>query len=185
MSDNVNINKGNNVQISIHTGWMPVERGETIDFDLENFSLYLKTDSLVGSDEKVEVYFSASASTSGAARGFKIYFTSSPFFYLYNCMVDSDLNFVERMEFSTALPSAVEKIWRISLSKTSGYQLIIECNKVEVLNMLLSNCNHPSASDIYRSDSKFTGIFFPPPDTASDFYSTDPYTPVTGKFNLH
>ena len=184
MTDNLNIIKRNNVRISIHTGWMPVERGNTIGFDLENLSLYLKTDSLVGSDEEVNVYFHRPQSTSGAAQGFKIYFTSSPYCYLYNCMKDE---VTERMDISTALPSTVEKVWKITLSKTSGYRLIIKCNKVEVLNMLLSNCDHPSASNgrAWGPDVMVEGIYFSPSDTASDFYSTT-YAPVnTGKFHIH
>ena len=60
-------------------------------------------------------------------------FTSPPQYVLlsYSCATSWT-------DFPTQLPTDPNKVWRITLTKTSGNRLVIHCNEVEVLNVLLS-----------------------------------------------
>ena len=136
--------------------WIAVQRN-----DLENYPLEIKTDSVLGSEDQVMVYFYTSqGSEAGAVH---LYFTSTPRFYLYGCSTG-------RGDFPATLPVAKDKIWRISLTKTSGIRLKIHCNDVMVLNYLLSNtaCSDSSWSTIWNRDAEKMEFF--PSDTASDYY---------------
>jgi hypothetical protein len=94
--------------------------------------------------------------------GVYIRFTSPPQYRLYRC-VDSWRN------FPTNLPTTSNKVWRITLTRTSGIRLFIHCNGVEVLNYLISSstCSssywtywHPNVKRLYINSG----------DTASDSY---------------
>ena len=97
------------------------------------------------------------------AGGVGIYFSSTPKYYLYWC------NFYT--SFPSTLPTAVDKVWRISLTKTSDITLQIHCNNVEVVNFLLSDdtCDYYSDwRDYWSRDVE--KIVFTEYDTASDYY---------------
>ena len=133
-----------------------------IDADLENSPLEIKTDSSLGSDEKVSVWFRTSeGSYAGAVI---LYFTSTIQYKLWVCTYPST-------NFPTALPTDTNKVWRITLTKTSGIRLVIHCNEVEVLDFLMSDSTCSSSSlwnSIWSRDVK--EIYFSSSDTASDYY---------------
>ena len=135
----------------------------SINFDLENSPLQIKTDSEVGSDEEVNVNFSSEGYLAGEVH---FYFNSPPKYYLYYCRATTD--------FTTALPSETEKVWTITLSRVSGeIRVVIHCNDKEVLNVVLSDTTC-SYSKYYWSSSwsrEMDQIYFHPySDTASDYY---------------
>ena len=131
-----------------------------IDAHLENSPLEIKTDSSLDSDEKVSVWFYTSGGS--YAGGVNLLFTSTPQYELMGCTSNTN--------FPAAIPTDTKKVWRISLTKTSGIRLVIHCNEVEVLNVLLeSTCSSSSHWSHYRSKD-VEKISFSSLDTASDYY---------------
>ena len=128
-----------------------------IGFNLEQFSLNIKTDSTPESNAKVEVYF---YNRQGQNVGeLALDFHSPPKYYIRGCTSGS-----------TYFPTATEKVWRVTLTRTSGIrQLVVHCNEVEVLNTLTLDvaCVQGIWSTYW---SGVTGIQFTYSDTASDFY---------------
>ena len=135
-----------------------------IQADLETSTLELKTDGSIGSYEKVDVEFLNDYSSS--AGGVLLDFTSPPQYTLKDCIYF-------RTDFSNEIPTETNKVWRITLIKTSGIRLVIHCNEVEVLNILMSysTCrdSHHGSWDIdWGKDVE--KIRFGSSDTASDSY---------------
>ena len=123
--------------------------------------------------------FDASLKPSGYAGGFSLNFKSTPTYFLNNCNEIGS-------PFMANLPAETEKIWKITLTKTSDTRLVITCNDVEVLNTLISGstCLKSTWSKFWRI--KVAGIKFRQDDkamdTASDFYSSFlPISLVSGK----
>ena len=139
-----------------------MQRGTEIYADLEISLLELKTDSSLGSDEKVNVwFFTESGETAG---GFVFIFADPPQYKLRSCKS-------YRTDFPTELPTDLYKVWRISLTRTSDIRLVIHCNGVEVLNFVLldTTCvDFPDWRDFWNKDIK--QIRFHEEDTASDYY---------------
>ena len=152
-----------------YTGWIAVQRDVYIDHDLESSPLYIKTNSAEGSNSIVKVWFYTASKSGGGAIYF--YIKSLPSYELYHCL--------PRKNFPTALPSATDKVWKITLTKTSGIRLVIHCNDVEVLNVLLSDstCNDSNWESKWGKDIE--KMKFRLDDTASNFYSLQP--PFPGK----
>ena len=99
-----------------------------------------------------------------SAGGFFLYFTSPPQYGLDYCSTSWT-------NFPTALPTETDKIWTITLTRTSGtVRVIIHCNNKEVLNVVLSDttCSYSSWSTDWSRDVE--SILFHSYDTASDFY---------------
>ena len=102
------------------------------------------------------------------AGGVHISFSSTPQYRLSRCHLPWT-------NFFTDPPTAVDKNWRISLTKTSGIRLQIHCNDVEVLNFLLSGETCTSYSDWRDYWSRdVEKIAFTVGDTASDYYRLFP-----------
>ena len=98
-----------------------------IDFDLENFPLYVKNSIQVGSKLKMNVvFFDANGNLIG---GFEVIF-DSPRYFIARCK--------QPTTFPSPLPPELEKVWMISLTRIPERRLIVHCNNVEVLNLL--NC---------------------------------------------
>ncbi|XP_063687398.1 CUB and sushi domain-containing protein 3-like [Bolinopsis microptera] len=134
-------------QESSDDGWTAVTvRGitsEPIPFPLESTSLEIRTDSRLGSYSAVWVYFyDTSERPSG---GVAILFLSTKYqYWLYYCSSS-------RIDFPVTLPSTTDKIWRITLTRSSGVRVVIHCNNEEVGNVLLS--------DTLCSDSTLEGTW--------------------------
>ena len=158
-----------NINVVTTSGWIAVQRGEKIDFNLEQYSLNIKTDSTLGSDDKVVVnLYTSQGDTVGALH---LYFTSTPEYYIGAC--SSGLT-----NFPTNLPSANDKVWRVTLTRTSGIRLVVHCNEEEVLNILISDstCDNSDWSTTWSKE--IAKIKFRSTDTASDYYQTQPGTCV-------
>ena len=142
-----------------------MKSGRKINYDLENFPLHIKTDSLAGSTENVSVHFSnAEGNLAGAI---SIYFNSPAQYRVYPCTN-------KHSDFPSSLPSVVEKTWRIALKRTPDIRVLVQCNGVDVVNELLSDskCGNPNWSTFWSRDVK--RIFFITSDTASDLYLSYP-----------
>ena len=129
--------------------------------DLETSILELRTYSSLGSDKKVKVEFFRYYSSS--AGGVTLQFTSTPQYELYKCTNS-------RTDFPTELPTEEEKVWRISLTKTSGIRLVIHCNEVQVLNVLMSDSTCGYSSWNYYWSRDVEKIRFNRWDSASEYY---------------
>ena len=119
--------------VSIHelnlqlTGWLRVQRVKKITWNLESRPLEIRTNSVLGSNDRVGVYFSAGGAGAG---GVYLGFTSTPRYLLGGCKSWTNL--------PVNPPSPTDKVWRITVTKTAGVRLVIHCNDVEVLNTLIS-----------------------------------------------
>ena len=133
----------------------------TINYDLEESPLQIRTDSVVGSNEQVYVVFYNAKEDS--AIGFALIFESPPQYILGRCGVSST-------NFPTDLPSDTDKIWKLTLTRTSDVRLMIHCNNKEVLNVVLSDttCGYSAWSTTWSKDVE--KIKFVSSDTASDYY---------------
>ena len=103
------------------------------------------------------------------AGGIVLRFTDSPpTFTLIACTSSS-------RTYLTELPSDSYKVWKITLSRTSGVRkLVIHCNDVEVVNTSMSdeNCDVATWSDQWSKD--VMKISFQSWDSASKGYRTAP-----------
>ena len=149
----------------IITGWIAVQREVTIDFNPEQYSLNIKTDSTLGSNEGVVAkFYSSQGDWAGTLH---LYFSSTP-----QCLIGACSS--RRTNFPTSLPSDNDKVWRITLTRTSGIRLVVHCNEVEVVNTLMSDstCGKSDWSKYWSRE--VAKIRFPSYDTASDYYQTQP-----------
>ena len=145
----------------MYTGWKSVERGVKVNFDLETISLFIKTNSAVGSNEKVWIEFYEAQDE--VAGGFFIIFEPSPRYSLWYCQLWT--------VFPKKLPTESDKVWKITLTKSSGIRIVIHCNDAEVLNVLMSDTTCNSGWNKYWSRD-VEKIEFTTDDTASDFYTS-------------
>ena len=123
----------------------------------------IMTDSELGiSEERMQLFFYNSLGY--YAGGFNLFFSSIPWYWIQFCTISL------RTNFPTDLPAARNKIWRITLTKTSGIRLQIHCNNVEVLNILLSDttCGKSDWSTYWNREIE--KIRFGPFDSVSDYY---------------
>ena len=146
-----------------------------INFDLENYPLYIKTDSVVGSDDLIWMYlYNAQGEVAGVIK--LLPFQTSPEYFLRRCTRD-------RHNFPTTIPSATDKVWKITLTRHSGIRLVVHCNDVEVLNMVIndSSCDDDYNGNVWSDfwSRKVEKIYFLSADTASDFYSFLPVSSFT------
>ena len=141
--------------------WTAVQR--SINTDLETTPLEIKTDSTLGSEDRVDVrFFTTQREIAGVVF---IDFSSTPQYWLYYC-TSSPTN------FPSNLPSEVDKIWSIKLDKTAGIRVKIHCNGVEVVNILISD--NTCDTSYWRNWRKYWSrdveyINFSVYDTASDY----------------
>ena len=145
-----------------NTDWRAVQRGVFISYDMEHSPLQIKTDSIVGSNEQVKVYFHTAGR--GGAGKVSLLLTSPPQYRLSPC--NTSLT-----NFSTVLPLETDKLWTISLKRTSGKKRVsITCNSKEVLDLVLSNTTCIESTWSYYWSRDVSKIYFSLTDTASDFY---------------
>ena len=160
--------------LSIHelnlqlTGWLPVHKRVQIEWDLQSTPLEIRTNSVLWSGDMVVVFFySAEEENAG---GVYLRFTFTLKYWLSWC---SKLN--TWINLPVTPPSATDKVWRITLTRTAGVRLVIHCNDVEVLNTLLSDatCSDSKWSTVWSRDVTKINFRFPS-DTASDYYGPEP-----------
>ena len=155
-----------------HLGWIPVEQSVMINYDLESNPLEIKTNSDMGSGEKIKLFFYTAQETNVDANigGVYVEFLPTPRYWIYRC--------TEYIDFAAALPTTTEKIWRVTVTKSSGVRLQVHCNEEEVINVLLSETTCTDGSFASRWSNYWTQdmakILFHFSDTASDYYR--PYT---------
>ncbi|XP_063693433.1 uncharacterized protein LOC134825211 isoform X2 [Bolinopsis microptera] len=147
--------------------WKPVVSTNTkIDYDLENFPLRIKTDSSIGSKNRIAVYVYSSGDQLSAGR-IQIHLMTKPRYSIDNCRTSWT-------ELTTSLPEDDNRVWRIT--KTSNpIGITIDCNDKEILNFKFSEetCTSHSTSWMTYWDKEMKKINFHG-DTASDFYQHPP-----------
>ena len=161
-----------NINVITTSGWIAVQRDVLIDFNPEQYSLNIMTDSTLGSNDKVAVQLYTSQGD--YVGGLTLYFTSTPQYWIGACsMADTD-SFCNTCytNFPTNLPSANDKVWRVTLTRTSGIRLMVHCNEVEVLNILMSDstCGYSYWSTKWSREVAKIKFYYH--DTASDYYQT-------------
>ena len=123
-----------------------------LDVDLINSPLLVKTDSADGSRDDIRVgLYTAENYRVGEVN---IAFSLTPQYFLAGYSR-------ERKNFPEKVPSERIKVWRITLTRTSGIRLVIHCNAVKVLD---TSWETDSINEVEK-------IWFSSSDTASDFYS--------------
>ena len=135
-----------------------MQRDVEIEWDLESTPLMVRTNSVLGSDDGVWVDLCSAGGTAGRVH---LRFNPTLQYYLHWC-TPSWTN------FPVTAPSALDKVWRINLTRTAGVRLVIHCNDVEVLNKLLSSSCKSGWDTYWNRD--VTKIKFTILDTASDYY---------------
>ena len=132
-----------------------------INYDLENNPLQIKTNSEVGSNEEAKIkFFSAQEEYAG---GISLIYKSPPLYNIWHCSPS--------IEFLTELPSDTDKIWTISLKRSTSLIIVIHCNDVEVLNIVLSDtsCSNDHEWSTYWT-REVEKIEFATFNTAADYY---------------
>ena len=119
-----------NIHVVTTSGWIAVQRDVWIDFNLEQYSLNITTNSTLGSRDVVVVKFYTSQGVSTG--GIILYFYPTPLYRITFC--STVWNY-----FPTNLPPDNDKVWRVTLTRTSGIRLVIHCNEEEVLNTMISD----------------------------------------------
>ena len=142
-------------------GWTAVEHNIIIDYDLENSPLQIRTNSEVGSNKKVLVYFYAA--DGDYLDGVGLYFGSTPQYWLFFCTTSYT-------DFPTPLPSETDKIWTITLIRTVSIKLKINCNNKEVINIVMSDITCDVSDWRPRWSRDVEKIKFSDQDKASDYY---------------
>ena len=138
--------------------WTAVQRRVYIPLDLETTPLEIRTDSTLGSKDRVVVRFVTTQRK--FAGGVEISFSSTPQYYLWDCTTSST-------NFPSNLPSEVDKVWRITLDKTAVIRVLLHCNGVEVLNILMSDNTCDRSDWSYYWSKEVEKIYT---DTVSDYY---------------
>ena len=131
-----------------------------VSWDLEATPLLIKTDSTLGSDEKIIVWMYDR--DGNVIAGLAMIFSSPMQYVIGYCAADYTTLPVQP-------PAEVDKIWTITKTETA---IIITCNGVEVLNFLFEdsskdNCvTRVGGGDVEQ-------IEFHRIDKASDFYTCE------------
>ena len=133
----------------------------TIEYDLQEHPLQIKTDSAVGSGEKVIVQLYTAEEV--LISSILLNFSATPQHYISYCTSSSS--------FPVDLPEEQNKTWTITKTATA---LKIECNDAEVLNLVYSESNYDSSSCVTRYSWDVEKIKFTSSDTASDEYRQEP-----------
>ena len=126
--------------------------------DLEEHPLQIKTNSAVGSGEAVYVKLYTAEEVHIST--IRLYFSATPQYYISYC-ISSYTN------YPVDLPAEQDKIWTITKTATA---LKIECNNVEVLNLVYSEADTPDDCVAAYSQDVEKIVFPYYRDTATDEY---------------
>ena len=128
--------------------------------DLENTPLEIRSNVTTEGYKVVANFYTSQRKQAG---GITIFLTSPPIYKIGSCTLYED--------FPTDLPTAREKIWRITKTNGTDIRLQIHCNGLEMISVILSDstCTESAGwSEVWERDvEKFRFSF---KDTASDFY---------------
>ena len=136
-----------------------------IDLNMENIPLEVKTNSVDESNTTLDVEL-YTAKEEMAENIFIRFFKPAPKYRFSYCN--------DWTNFPTAPPSTAHKIWRITLIRTSSLQILIHCNRVKVLNFVLSNTTCSDIWSHFRNRNPVVKIKFYKGDTASVSYRAVP-----------
>ena len=142
-------------------GWITVKRELKIAHNLETTALKIKTDSAVGSGEKMDVIL---YNSDGGYVGHVYFILSSPPQFLIGACISA------LTTLRSTLPREIHKVWQ--LTKLPGPRIVLQCNGVIVLDITMSK-NTCDSSDWTQWSQEvkqisFTNFF----DTASDSYKS-------------
>ena len=118
---------------------------------------------MIGSEDRVAMLLLTSQGD--MVGGINIRFSSPPKYWLSYCIYQTF--------FATTLPAETDKVWQITLTKSSGViGVTILCNDKEVINMVLSDstCTRSEWSDRWDISKTVAEVMFQDRDTASDYY---------------
>jgi len=151
-------------RVNLKNDWHHEVKDTYIPTDLNTTPLYLKTSSVLGSGEGVRVVFYDEHNQNQAAGGIYLYFDTTIEYFLRYCTSWTPL---------PVTPStSQDKIWKISV--TAGPRVIVECNRVEVLNIVLDSsvCDNSYYRSIwnYYWGRGVSSIRFSSSDDATDKY---------------
>ena len=139
-----------------------------IEHDLESTPLEIKTDSELGSGDRVDLEFFDS--DGDQAGGLALYISSPLKYHIPYCMSGY-------AEFDTTPPSDKDKVWRVTIDRKSStlVYLLIHCNNELVLDRGISSSRCDGSYDYTIWGREIDQIAFFVTDTASDAYR--PYKP--------
>jgi hypothetical protein len=145
------------------SGWKEATSDLTINHDLENIPLEIKTDGTVSGNQRILIYFKDSGGSSAGGIIIKIS-PSNREVYKYNlhtCRSTSD-------NFQNTPPSEDIKIWRIA--KHTGPRIEVHCNDNHVLDLVVKDsvCTSQNWKGWNKKTSRIT--FDGTMDTAPYFY---------------
>ena len=137
-----------------------MEHEEKVPLDLGTALLQIKTNSIVGSEDIVKVYF-YDESGANVAGLIQWNFKSPPQYNIGYCLSSW-------IDFPSPLPTEADKIWTIT--KLPGPGIKVQCNKVTVVDIqdLSATCTRSIWENYWDEDVK--KIRFSDDDTASDSY---------------
>ena len=140
------------------SGWLPVEPGVEINFDLDSTPLEIKTvENIPDGWSYVAVVLNG-----GTSEAIYFDFNSPPQYYLRWCLTANQ-------QFSTPIPAETEKIWRIT--KLPGPRIVIDCNGETVLDFLFSDetCPYTDWRSTWLSDVRTISFLNTNPEV-SEYY---------------
>ena len=142
-------------------GWTTIVIGQDYLHEAESVPVQIKTNSVVGSGEGLNLFFFASEKASG---GVMVKFFDPPTYFVSYCSSGYTL-------FPVALPEEVDKIWTITQTAKT---VKISCNEVELVTYTFANNNNGNCIPFWSRDTvkiKFHGTY---DSQASDQFRAKP-----------
>ena len=139
-----------------------------IPVNLQTATVLIKTNSTYRSYDKVSLFLLDSQGEFVGEVG--IIFSPYPQYFLDWCTSPAN--------FTSNLPTTVDKIWKVAMDRTDGIRVIIHCNDVEVVNTLISDETCEFRVWKLHWTKAVEKIYFSSHDNASDHYKVN----MTGEF---
>ena len=138
-----------------------MQRNVLIDHDPETSDVYIKTESVTGGPDQLDLNFFTSEGTFSG--GLIIYFWNPPHYGILECLTST-------RQFPENLPTDVNKVWKVTLTKTSDIRLVVHCNDVEVVDHLIADSHCDDSNWSGKWGQELQKIKFGSTDSASDYY---------------
>ena len=141
--------------------WTSIDREVFLDYDLEGNPIQIRTASVEGSDDELQISLYDVEEEVISSITLKFH-TSPPVFSISHCTT-------AWTNFQVDVPADQDKVWTITKTETA---LKIECNNVELLNLVYSEaadarCVNTMGQDVEK-------IKFASSDTLSEDFRTKP-----------